>query len=385
MPPGSFLVEAFEAKTARRAEATGQVDVAGQDVPVNLTQAALGIVKGRVLEASELAPLKGWNVTLGQKSSSGLTLGTLQTTSAVDGAFLFPGTSRGTFTLTARRESVNGSASASGGIEREGEIVDVPLLVKIQRPLTGTISGMVLTASGEPAGDRPVEICHPARSCDAPLQLTANHDGTFSLPDVPLGRFRVTAKSQLTQEAGSVQGELSFDGDIASVRVLLGGVSEIHGTVERSGGAPASGVRVELTGQPDRMRGRFVRCVHRQRWRVRVRERAGDELHRHGGRSVEPALQRIGGRPAESRRSEDRGPRRARPVVRAERARAAAGRSPAVGRSGAAHRREQSQPVCRKRTRRRLHLRGRSHRHVPGGRLRSDRFRPGVQDRDHRR
>ena len=250
VPLGSFRVEAFEAKTARRAAATGQVDVAGEDVPVNLTQAALGIVKGLVLDTAGLTPLKGWTVTLGQKSSSGLTLGTLQTTSAVDGGFLFPGTSRGTFTLTAVRQNVNGSAMAGGGIEREGEIVDVPLLVKIQRPLAGTISGTVLTPSGDPAGDRPVEICHPARSCDDPVQLTANHDGTFSLPDVPLGRFRVTAKSQTTHEAGSVQGELSFDGDIASVRVMLGGVGEIHGTVVR-GTTPAADVRVELTGQPD--------------------------------------------------------------------------------------------------------------------------------------
>src|SRR5690606_20293584 len=35
------------------------------------------------------------------------------------------------------------------------------------------------------------------------------------------------------------------------VRVILGGVSELRGTVELSNGSPAAGARVTLTGQPD--------------------------------------------------------------------------------------------------------------------------------------
>lgn len=251
VPLGDFRIEAFEARTARRATASGRMDLAGQEVPLNLIQSALGVVKGRLSESASLAPLKGWTITLGQRSASGLGLGTLQTTSAIDGGYLFPGTAQGTFTLTAVKADVQGSASASGTIEREGETVDVPLLVKFLRPLAGTISGRVVTATGEPAPNRPVEICHAARSCESPVQLTADPDGRFSLPDVPLGRFQVTARSQVTRETGSAQGELSFDGDIASVVVVLTGVSEVRGTVERANGTPAPGVRVALVGLPE--------------------------------------------------------------------------------------------------------------------------------------
>ena len=78
----------------------------------------------------------------------------------------------------------------------------MPLVVTILRPLAGTIAGTVLTPLGAPAPDTAVEICHEGRSCDFPVALTAGPDGTFELPDVPLGRFTVTARSQVTHEAG---------------------------------------------------------------------------------------------------------------------------------------------------------------------------------------
>jgi len=251
VPLGPVRVEAFEARTARRAAGSGQIDLAGQEVPINLTQASIGVIKGRVLESASRAPMKGWTVTLSQQSSSGLALGSQQTTTGVDGEYLFPGSSRGTFSLHARHAEVAGSASAAGTIALEGEVVDVPLLVRLIRPLAGTIAGVVLTSTGAPAGNLEIEICHPTRSCENPVTLTTDADGNFALPDVPLGRFKVTARSQVTHEAGSAQSELVFDGDIAAVRVVMGGVSEVRGTVERSNGAMAAGVRVELTGQPD--------------------------------------------------------------------------------------------------------------------------------------
>src|SRR5262249_9027053 len=97
IPLGPFQIDVFEAATASRAFGTGQIDVDHQEVPVDVTLAALGLVRGFVIEAGTSAPLKGWLVSLQQVAPSGRSLQDRLTTTGVDGGFSFPGSSVGAF------------------------------------------------------------------------------------------------------------------------------------------------------------------------------------------------------------------------------------------------------------------------------------------------
>lgn len=251
VPVGPVTVEIFEARTGRRGAAAGRVDADAQQVTINVVEAAIGMVKGQVLHQATLDPLKGWTVTLTQLSLSGLSLPALQTTTGIDGAYSFPGASRGTFTVGATSRDVAARGIARGAIEREGQVVDMPVLVNIVRQLTGGISGTVVSAGGAPVGNAALEFCLPNRCGDGnTLQLTASPDGTFVVNDVPLGRFSVVAKAQASGETGSAVGEIAFDGDVATVTVVMSGLARITGQVVRADNSSAGSVQVSLKAYP---------------------------------------------------------------------------------------------------------------------------------------
>jgi len=246
IPLGDFQVDVFEAATAARGFSSGRIDLDRQLVPVDVTLAALGLLKGVVLEAGSLAPLKGWQVSLDQTSPSGLGLPARSTTTGVDGGFSFPGASVGTFRLHTSRSGVNGSAQVTGAIDRPGQAVDVPIVVPVVRQAFGRIQGTVFDAGGTPGSNAQVEIRHAGGT----TPVVAGLDGRFALDQMPLGRFIVFAKSQTTNNVGSERGELNFDGATVDVPVTLVGLSTVGGSVVRANGAAASGVQVVLTGSP---------------------------------------------------------------------------------------------------------------------------------------
>ena len=119
IPLGSFSVEVFEAATVRRGANSGRIDLAGQEVPVNIVESAIGQVKGNLFAGGDLSPLKGWEVSLSQPLAWGSV--TLSGTTGIDGGFSFPGVSIGTFSLNVYAKEGLGSAHADGRLTREGE------------------------------------------------------------------------------------------------------------------------------------------------------------------------------------------------------------------------------------------------------------------------
>ena len=132
--------------------------------------------------------------------------------------------------------------------------MDVPLVVTISRPSFGRIEGLVSYATGAPAGNAKVcvESCEPGR-----LTVTAAADGTFAIDNQPLGRTLIVATPQTGVESGSAIATLDFDGDVASVRVVLAGISQITGTVMFNG-SPVAGASVSLLGVPTVKRDGFA-------------------------------------------------------------------------------------------------------------------------------
>jgi hypothetical protein len=253
IPLGPFTIDAFEAANAGHGAATGQIFVAGQNIPIDITEDALAVVTGHLVEAGSLAPLKGWRISFSQLTASGRSIG-LVTTSGVDGGFSFPGAAVGTFSLLAQSSDVQGSAQAQGEITQAGQAVDIPLVVSITRPSFGRIEGQVSYATGAPAANARVCVvaCEPGR-----LIVTAAADGTFGIDNQPLGRTLIVATPQTGVESGSAIATLDFDGDVATVRVVLAGISQISGTV-LSNGNPVPNASVTLIGVPAVRRDGFA-------------------------------------------------------------------------------------------------------------------------------
>ncbi len=257
IPLGDFQVEAFEAATARRAAGSGRIDLANQDVPINLTQLAIGMVRGTLFLGGPLTPLKAWTVTLNQPSIGGISRPSLQTTSGIDGTYQFPGATQGLFQLGANRSGVLGSASGSGAIVREGQVVDVPLIANVERPLRARLQGLVLDAVGQVAPFITVAACRDL-TCQTGV---ADGTGAFAFDDLPLGRWLVTARSQASASAGSAAADLLVDNDVADVRVVLSGLSTVTGVVERNNGSPAAFAQLTLEGSPSATCGGSTTCT----------------------------------------------------------------------------------------------------------------------------
>ncbi|MEQ1870490.1 MAG: carboxypeptidase regulatory-like domain-containing protein, partial [Vicinamibacterales bacterium] len=252
IPLGEFRVDVFEAATARLGFGLGRIDLDKQAVPVNVVELGRGLVTGTVLEVGTLAPVKNAEVILLQSSPGGRSLPSLQTTSGVDGTFSFPGATVGAFQVRASKTArltgdPSGSATASATLGHDGERVDVPVLLTLNRPAYGRVEATVVNADGSPAPNVAVSLC---ASCSQYVGAITGPDGTVAFDHVVVGRFSVYAESQVNLSATSAHGELTFEGDLARVLLTLTGVSEVTGTVEFANGAPAANVEVTLSGSP---------------------------------------------------------------------------------------------------------------------------------------
>ncbi len=253
IPLGPFTIDAFEAANAGHGAASGQIFLAGQSIPVDITEDAPAVVTGRLVEAGSLTPLKGWTISFSQKTPSGRSIG-LTSTSGVDGSFSFPGAAVGSFALRASKADVKGDASAQGQITQPGQAVDIPLTVNVLLPAFGSVEGTVSYANGAPAGN--AKVC--VSTCDSnSLMVTAAADGTFTIDHLPLGRVLVVATPQTGVETGSATASIEFDGDAAKVQVVLAGVSQLTGVVLFNG-VPSPGARVSLLGVPAVQRQGFA-------------------------------------------------------------------------------------------------------------------------------
>ena len=253
MPLGEFDINVFEAATGRRGIASGSIDLADQEVPLNIVESPIGFITGTALAAGDLTPLVGWPVEIRQPNPYGtgdpLTGGTWsiwRATTGIDGGFVFPGITVGTFDLKVEKVGL-GRTDVEGRITREGEIVDIPVVVNLIQDPEGTIKGWVYNPDGTPAVN--AEVCLgkcPPRG----RGTTTDDDGVFVFENVPLNKYKILARSQVTEDAGYTHTELTFTGETAHPIIILNGLGVVTGTVEWQDGTPASGVEVNLRSSP---------------------------------------------------------------------------------------------------------------------------------------
>ncbi len=253
IPLGDFSIQAFEAATGRWGFGDGRIDLANEQVPVNIVQAATGFVSGSVMRSGDLLPLAGWEVDIKQPDPGGrynpLAQGAFQIwrgTTGIDGRFAFPGITIGAFDLKVSKTGL-GAAHVVSRVTREGETIDIPVVVDLDDAPEGIIQGWVYNPDGSAAAN--AELC--LGECPpAGRGTTSDEFGEFAFENVPFGRYRVLAKSQSTEDRAAMPVQVAFADEPAVVIIRLAGVGTISGTVEWQDGSPAAGAQVTLHTHP---------------------------------------------------------------------------------------------------------------------------------------
>jgi hypothetical protein len=100
----------------------------------------------------------------------------------------------------------------------------------------GTVTGVVLDASGQPVADAVV---------GGGLSLaTVNPNGTFTLTDVPVGKRRIVAVSEALDATGETTVDIVQQGEVVQATVVLQPIGAIAGIVRNSAGVPQAGIKV---------------------------------------------------------------------------------------------------------------------------------------------
>lgn len=228
---GGVTLEAFDPVTARRGRATEALTAHGQVLSLEVRQVAQGSVRGVVRLSTDESAVAAANVTISVSSIFGAQY---RTTTNIDGTFLFPGVSAGTFSLSASGMGLSGSAS--GVLATEAEVVVADVILQV--PASGRVEGTVTTASGAPALGAQVSL--------GSRQTTVDNAGFYFFDDVAMGNLTVRAIALAGPDGGVASGSLVYAGEVATVNVAFVGTGSITGSV-RSGGAPVAFALVSLT------------------------------------------------------------------------------------------------------------------------------------------
>ncbi|TAK03476.1 MAG: hypothetical protein EPO39_11995, partial [Candidatus Manganitrophaceae bacterium] len=236
VPLGSITVEGFDPVTVRKGRNSGSLAQNDQTLTLDVLQVSRGTVKGTVLTGDGLGPVPAAAVSL---FTSGLFPQSFSATSSVDGSFSFPGISAGSFTIQVSDSATGLSGNGKGTLVREGEVVDVPILLQPSGNVTGTVY--------QPDGTTPAAFAQVALTAPISRTVQSDESGRYSFKFIPVGNISVKATELNGPDGGLGQGKLSAQGETATVNITFNGAGRIEGTIFGSNGTtPAPGILVRL-------------------------------------------------------------------------------------------------------------------------------------------
>ncbi len=233
VPLGSFSLEFLDPRSGRIGRGAGRVDFSGEVVTVDLFLLPVGTVSGIVRRQSG-ATASAAQVELTSsllvrpeglvRDVSFFGPGKLTTTSNLDGDYRIGGVPQGDFTLQATDRISGAGGSASGQVTTEGELVARDITLAGRARVTGT----VLRADGSTVVAFATVMLDGG---DTRLNATADAQGQFVFPSVPLVPVTVTARAQGGQDGGATAANPATDGETVVVDVVFLGTGTIRGTV----------------------------------------------------------------------------------------------------------------------------------------------------------
>ncbi|MEO8425619.1 MAG: Ig-like domain-containing protein, partial [Verrucomicrobiota bacterium] len=243
IPLGTYRLVTQNQVTGVGAVANVTLEVDGEIRDVLLVEQARGEIQGFVINGYGTGFVPGANVKL--KVSEGF-MAERAVTTGPDGAFSFPGTAAGNFTLEAEDPVTKFKGNASGTLAENASALrtDVPL-----QPLA-LLAGTVF----EPDGVTPATNA-TVRLTSGGLLLTTDTDSTgrVAFVDLPLGNYTLRADSRrtgATHSAGTNNIALNLAGTAPDFGLRLLGVGSVAGAVFLANGTtPANGAEVILRSQ----------------------------------------------------------------------------------------------------------------------------------------
>jgi len=160
----------------------------------------------------------------------------------------------GNFTLSPSAEGCDLVASMAGAGPSESQVATSGSEVTLRLRKMGSIEGMVLASDGlgVPGATVGVELYVPAsEDFNARLRKStrANREGIFTLPDLPPGRYVLTATGRGAAPAKSDPIELDVGENRSGVRLSFDDGADVSGRItDAESGEPIPGVIVRLQG-----------------------------------------------------------------------------------------------------------------------------------------
>ena len=235
VPLGNYTLDASTAD-GRRGRATETLTTSGQDPERDITFLGRGAVTGTVLNSSK-EPVPGAVLTFSSSSIFGGV--NLNRNAEQDGTFRFDPVFVGNFFITARDPVTDRTATASGSIASDGQVVEQTLVLASY----GTVRGTAYRFGGTtPVPNATVSL--PGKS-----QTQTDLDGRYEFQLVPLGSHTVTVNDAATRGKGLATGSLSTQGQTLVLDVTLRAQGSVVATVVNSNNVAVSGAFVSIRAE----------------------------------------------------------------------------------------------------------------------------------------
>jgi len=224
-----FRVRAFSpSDSSIFGEGTGVFTSFGQTVVTNVT-IPIGVVKGTI-SYTDGTGVPFPDVFVTQTDANGNARTYFANSNGADGSYSIAGPLVGDFTLTVQDFRSGLTQVASGTVSD----INVPVILNVTMPPTGTVKGVVYDASGNPSPFADLGMANAGMRRDAFTRTDSAGNYVFS--HVPLGRFTLQAVDNNFNLFVTMRGDLIADGDTVVLNPVLPAIGSVSGTVFNADG-----------------------------------------------------------------------------------------------------------------------------------------------------
>ena len=252
--------------TATNTAASSRLNIVANVVTSqDLTLVAGGTVTGLVTNQSS-QPVPGAQVTVIGNN------GTFSATTGPDGRYFVDHVSPGTVTVQVRDSNTGFAGRASGSINFAGQV----LTLDIRLVPFGTVNGTVFRFDGSTAVAG-AQVTLIGGNGGATVTDALGH---YQFDFVPLGSFTVDVTDPQTGDRGRTSNQVSANGEVRTVNVILNGVGGLTVTVKDAAGNLITGAQITIFEQ--NQFGGVLTGRTAVGWHVHVLQRAGRAVLYHG-------------------------------------------------------------------------------------------------------
>ncbi|MBF0227030.1 MAG: Ig-like domain-containing protein [Desulfobacterales bacterium] len=240
VPGGTLKVEVFEPFTARRGSASGILSSNGQIVNIPVTLIGLGTVSGQVFTSNGTQTVTGADVIL---TASGNFTNKIITRTESNGIYNIPGVPLGDYTVIANDYQTKLTGKSSGTMLNDGDINTTDIVMLASGSIKGIVyaPGVYLGESGNPIDKDGNILSNPPVANGIPVTISGNgytrtvQTDSFGVFDsgnyLPIGSYKIIAKSQTKPFGTSSQATITQDGEVVNIYLALKGVGTVKGNV----------------------------------------------------------------------------------------------------------------------------------------------------------